>query len=152
MNNRSFALAASLVLAGSPFAAAQAADAPAAASLPPAYIIHKLSQDGIKLRALETERGAYEARVEATDGTLVKVGVDPQTAELTDAYSRAAVRTAEGPAPVVNAAEAISAVAATGYWDVQDISFKRGAWRVSALDDNGKAGRFTVDGTSGAIR
>jgi hypothetical protein len=39
------------------------------APLPPAYIIHKLSQDGIKLRALEAERGAYEARVEATDGT-----------------------------------------------------------------------------------
>lgn len=152
MKNRSFVLAASLVLAGALLSSAEAADTPAVTPLPPAYIIHKLSQDGIKLRSLEAERGAYEARVEATDGTLVKVGVDPQTAELTDAYSHAAARKADGPAPAIDAAEAIRAVAATGYWNTQKISFKRGVWQVAALDDTGKAGRFTVDGASGAVK
>ncbi|MCR6630718.1 MAG: PepSY domain-containing protein [Magnetospirillum sp.] len=129
-------------------AAAQAAEPP----LPVTHIVYKLAQDGIAVRSLEAEDGAYEARVEATDGTIVKVGIDPQTAELTDAYSHARARRAHGPAPKVSAAEAIQAVAATGHWDVRAIEFERGAWEVKAGDDQGRMDKFRVDGTTGSVR
>lgn len=122
------------------------------APLPPTYIIHKLTTDGVALRALEAERGGYEARIEATDGTIVKVGIDPQTAELTDAYSHARARKAEGAAPKVSAADAIQAVATTGHWDIRDIEFEDGAWEVAAGDDNGSMDKFRVDGATGIIR
>lgn len=130
----------------------RAADAAGEAPLPPTYIIHKLTQDGIALRALEAERGGYEARVEATDGSLVQVGIDPQTAELTDAYGHARARKADGPAPRVDAAAAIQAVAVTGHWDVGEVEYEHGAWRIDAGDDAGRTRRFTVDADTGAIR
>lgn len=131
---------------------AQATDPSAAAPLPPTYVIHKLTEDGVQLRKLELERGGYEAWVEATDGSLVKFGVDPQTAELTDEYSHARARRPDGPVPQVNAAEAIQAVAATGYWDVREIEYEKGAWEVKARDDTGRKGKFKVDPVTGAVR
>jgi hypothetical protein len=119
--------------------------------LPTTYIVHKLEADGIPVRSVEAEDGIYEARVVATDGTIVKVGVDPQTAELTDAYSHARARAAKGTAPKVNAAEAIQAVAYTGFWDVRAVEFEDGAWMVKARDDLGARGRFAVDPMNGTV-
>lgn len=122
------------------------------AVLPPAYIIHKLTSDGIHLRKLEAENGIYEARVEATDGSIVKVGIDPHTAELTDAYSHSRARKPEGAAPKINAAEAIQAVAYSGHWDVREIEFERGMWQVAALDDAGNKDVFVVDSVTGSVK
>ena len=143
------ALTASLVALG--FAtAAQAADPEP--TLPPTYIVHKLTADGIALRSLEAEKGAYEARVEATDGTIVKVGIDPQTADLTDAYSHARARKAEGPAPKVSAADAIQTAATTGYWDIREVELEKGVWEIKARDDRGRSTTMEVDATTGALR
>jgi hypothetical protein len=128
------------------------ADIAADAPLPPTYIVYKLTQDGIALRQLEAGHGVYEARVEATDGSIVKVGVDPLTAELTDAFSHARARAADGASPRINAAEAIQAVAATGYWDIGAIEYERGMWQVRARDDQGRSGRFAVDPTTGVVK
>lgn len=130
--------------------AAQAGEPDAA--LPPAYIIHKLTSDGIHLRKLEAENGIYEARVEATDGSIVKVGIDPRTADLTDAYSHARARKPDGAAPGITAAEAIQAVAYRGHWNVREIEFERGVWQVAALDDAGNNEVFTVDAATGAVK
>lgn len=132
-------------------AVAIAAPAFAQEPLPATYLIHKLTVDGLELRSIEAERGAYEARVVATDGSIVKVGVDPQTVDLTDAYSHATPRTADGAAPKVNAAEAIQAAANTGYWDVRELNFKRGQWLVDARDDQGRSRTVTVDGGTGMV-
>ncbi len=134
--------------------AAQAADANSGADapLPPTFIVYKLAQDGIPLRKLKAEGGIYEARVEATDGSIVKVGIDPQTAELTDAYSHARPRQADGAAPKVDAAQAIQAVAATGYWDIREIEFEKGGWEVKARNDDGRRAKFIVDAVSGQVR
>ncbi|MEW5727617.1 MAG: PepSY domain-containing protein [Pseudomonadota bacterium] len=131
---------------------ARAAEAGADATLPPTFIVYKLAQDGIALRKLEAEGGIYEARVEATDGSIVKVGIDPQTAELTDAYSHARPRRADGAAPKVDAAQAVQAVAATGYWDVREIEFEKGGWEVKARDDDGRRAKFIVDAVTGTVR
>lgn len=128
-----------------------AAPALAQDNLPATYLVHKLTADGLELRSLEPEDGVYEARVVATDGQLVKVGIDPQTAELTDAYSHAKARPASGPAPAVNAAQAIQAAATTGYWDVREVEYKRGHWQVEARNDQGRERTVTVDGTTGAV-
>lgn len=120
-------------------------------ALPPTYVVHKLTADGLELRSLEAERGIYEARVVATDGTIVKVGVDPQTAELTDAFSHAKARPAEATAPRLNASQAIMAAAGTGYWDVREVELKRGQWKVDARNDQGRSRTVTVDATSGAV-
>lgn len=127
-----------------------AAPAFAADALPATYLVHKLTGDGIALRSLESERGIYEARVTATDGTIVKVGVDPQTAELTDAYSHAKAHPAE-PATRLTASQAIMAAAATGYWDIRDVDFKRGVWHVTARNDDGASRTLAVDDASGAV-
>lgn len=136
--------------------AAQAADAGrdigSGNALPPTFIVYKLAQDGIALRKLEAEGGIYEARVEATDGSIVKVGIDPQTAELTDAYSHARARKADGPAPKVDAAQAIQAVAATGYWDIREIEFENGGWKVKAGDDSGRRANFIVDAATAEVK
>lgn len=121
------------------------------AALPPAYLVHKLTADGLELRSLEAERGLFEARVVATDGQIVKVGIDPRTAELTDAYSHAKARPAEAVPPKVNAAQAIMAAAATGYWDVREVEYKRGRWQVEAADDQGRTRTVHVDGATGAV-
>lgn len=131
-----------------------AAAAPALAqeqALPPTYVVHKLTADGLQLRSLEAERGGFEARVVATDGQIVKVGIDPQTAELTDAYSHAKARPAEVAPPKVNASQAIMAAAATGYWDVREVEYKRGQWRVEAADDQGRTRTVRVDGATGTV-
>lgn len=122
-----------------------------AETLNPTYLVHKLTADGLELRSLEAERGIYEARVVATDGTIVKVGVDPQTAELTDAFSHADARPAQGEAPKVNAAQAIMAAAGTGYWDVREVELKRGQWKVEARDDQGRNRTLTVDAATGKV-
>lgn len=132
--------------------AAQAADAGADTVLPPTFIVYKLAQDGIPLRKLEAEGGIYEARVEATDGSIVKVGIDPQTAELTDAYSHARPHQADGAAPKVDAAQAIQAVAATGYWDVREVEFEKGGWEVKARNDDGRRAKFIVDAVTGEVK
>lgn len=132
--------------------AAHAADTVADTALPPTFIVYKLAQDGIPLRKLEAEDGIYEARVVATDGSIVKVGIDPQTAELTDAYSHARPRQADGTAPKVDAAQAIQAVAATGYWDVREIEFETGGWEVKARNDDGRRAKFVVDAVTGEVR
>lgn len=120
-------------------------------ALNPTYLVHKLTADGLELPSLEAERGIYEARVVATDGTIVKVGIDPQTAELTDAFSHAEARPADGATPKVNASQAIMAAASTGYWDVGDVEYKRGQWRVDARDDQGHRRTVTVDATTGMV-
>jgi len=136
--------------------AAQAADAGrdtgSGNALPPTFIVYKLAQDGIPLRKLEVEGGIYEARVEATDGSIVKVGIDPQTAELTDAYSHARARKADGPVPKIDAAQAVQAVAATGYWDIREIEFEKGGWEVKAHNDNGRGAKFIVDAVTGEVK
>lgn len=142
------ALTASILALGFATTATQAAGQ----TLPPTYIVHKLTTDGIALRSLEAEKGAYEARVEATDGTIVKVGIDPQTAELTDAYSHARARKAEDPAPKVSAAEAIQTAATTGYWDIREIELEKGVWEIEARDDRGRSTTMEVDAATGALR
>lgn len=134
-------------------AAAVAVAAPAAAqeTLPVTYVVHKLAADGLEIRSLEPEDGIYEARVVATDGTIVKVGVDPQTAELTDAYSHAKARRDRGPAPKVDAAHAIMAAAATGYWDVREVEYEHGRWEVDARDDRGHSRKLIVDAVTGKV-
>lgn len=141
-------LTASILALGFAATAGQAAGQ----TLPPTYIVHKLTGDGIALRSLEVEEGAYEARVETTDGAIVKVGVDPQTAELTDAYSHARARKAEGPAPKISAADAIQTAAATGYWDVREIELEKGVWEIEARDDHGRDKTIEVDAATGALR
>jgi hypothetical protein len=131
--------------------AAQAADAGADATLPPTFIVYKLAQDGIPLRKLEAEGGIYEAHVEATDGSIVKVGIDPQTAELTDAFSHSRPRRADGAAPKIDAAQATQTVAATGYWDIREVEFKKGGWEVKARNDDGRRAKFIVDAVSGQV-
>lgn len=142
---KTFATAAAFALLAS--GAAFAADA-----LPPTYVVYKLTADGVQLRSLEAERGIYEARVLATDGSIVKVGIDPQTAELTDAFSHAKARTTREPAPRVSAAEAVQAAAATGFWDVAAIEYEKGAWDVTTRDDQGRVRRVSVDGATGLVR
>lgn len=119
--------------------------------LPAAYLVHKLSADGLELRSLEAERGGYEARVVATDGSIVKVGVDGRTADLTDAYSHAKPRRAEADSPRVGAVEAMVTAAGAGYWDLRELEYKRGHWLVEAADDQGRVHKVAVDGTTGLI-
>lgn len=144
------ALALSALVLGLSSAAAMAEDA--TPSLPPTYIVHKLTGDGIALRALEYENGIYEAKVLATDGSIVTVGVDPGTAELTDAFATKTPRRAKEPPPAIDAAQAIQAAAVTGYWDVREVKFEHGAWRIKAADDSGRLARLAVDGASGTLR
>lgn len=132
-------------------AAATVAPAFAQEALPVTYLVHKLTADGLELRSLEPEHGAYEARVVATDGSIVKVGIDPQTAELTDAYSHADARRDRGPSPKVDAARAIMAAASTGYWDVREVELKRGQWKVDARDDLGRSRTLHVDAVTGKV-
>lgn len=133
--------------------AALIAAAPAFAQerLPVTYLVHKLTGDGIQVRAIEAERGIYEARLVATDGSIVKVGIDPQTADLTDAFSGAKARVAKGPAPKLTASEAVMAAAGTGYWDVQQIELEKGRWLVDARDDQGRSRIVAVDAETGAV-
>lgn len=119
--------------------------------LPAAYLVHKLSADGLELRSLEAERGGYEARVVATDGSIVKVGVDGRTADLTDAYSHAKPYRAETDSPRIGAVEAMVAAAGAGYWDLRELEYKRGHWQVEAADDQGRVRKVAVDGTTGMI-
>lgn len=119
--------------------------------LPAAYLVHKLSADGLELRSLEAERGGYEARVVATDGSIVKVGVDGRTADLTDAYSHAKPRRAEADSPRVGAVEAMVTAAGAGYWDLRELEYKRGHWLVEAADDQGRVRKVAVNGTTGLI-
>ncbi|MGE5476198.1 MAG: PepSY domain-containing protein [Bacteroidales bacterium] len=128
-----------------------AAPAVAGEQLPATYLIHKLTVDGVQLRSLEPESRIYEARVEATDGSIVKVGVDPESVYLTDAYSHASARKPDGAAPKLNAAEAIQAAAYTGYWDVREVKFRDGRWQVDARNDQGRSRTVTVDATSGMV-
>lgn len=121
------------------------------APLPAAYLVHKLAAEGLELRSLEAEDGGYEARVVATDGSIVKVGVDARTADLTDAYSHAKPRRAETDSPRVGAVEAMVAAAETGYWDLRELEYKRGHWLVEAADDQGRVRKVAVDGTTGMI-
>jgi hypothetical protein len=132
--------------------AAQAADAGADTALPPTFIVYKLAQDGIRLRKLEVDGGIYKAYVEATDGSIIKVGIDPQTAELTDAYSHARPRKSDGAAPKVEAAQAVQAVATTGYWDIREVEYEKGGWEVKAANDDGRRAKFTVDAATGEIK
>lgn len=119
--------------------------------LPAAYLVHKLSADGLELRSIEAERGSYEARVVATDGSIVKVGVDGRTADLTDAYSHAKPHRAETDSPRIGAVEAMVTAAGAGYWDLRELEYKRGHWLVEAADDQGRVRKVAVDGTTGMI-
>lgn len=119
--------------------------------LPAAYLVHKLSADGLELRSIEAERGGYEARVVATDGSIVKVGVDGRTADLTDAYSHAKPRRAEADSPRIGAVEAMVTAAGAGYWDLRELEYKRGHWLVEAADDQGRVRKVAVDGITGMI-
>ncbi|MGE5547065.1 MAG: PepSY domain-containing protein [Solirubrobacterales bacterium] len=129
--------------------AASAEERIPATALPPTHIVHKLVGDGVDLRGLEYERGAYEARVRTTDGKLIKMAVDPLSGDFTDSRSR--VRDDAGPAPRLSASDAVMAVAATGHWDVSEIEYRGGAWMVRASDDKGASARFAVDDTSGQL-
>lgn len=132
--------------------AATAAPALAQESLNPTYLIHKLTVDGVQLRSLEPARGIYRAKVLATDdATVVKVGVDPASVFLTDAYSHAKTGKAKGDLPRLTAAEAIQAAAYTGYWDVRELGYKHGTWLVTARDDNGRSRTVAVDAASGVV-
>lgn len=141
-----------LALASAVQAADAGRDTGTANPLPPTFIIHKLAQDGVALRKLEAEDGIYEARVEASDGSIVKVGIDPQTAELTHTFSHSRPRRADGAAPKIDAAQAIQAVAATGYWDIREVEYEKGGWEVKAGNDDGRRAKFTVDAATGEVR
>lgn len=135
----------------STLAAGIAAPAFAQEILPPTYVVHKLTAEGVQLRSLEPEHGIYEAEVVTTDGRIVKVGVDPRTGDLTDAYSHARARVAKEPAPAINAAQAIMAAANTGYWDVREVEYEHGRWEIEARNDLGWKRTVTVDGVTGAL-
>lgn len=120
--------------------------------LPAAYVVHKLTADGIALRGLEAEDGLYQAKIDAGDGTIVTVGIDPTTAELTDAFNRSRPHRAKGDEPKVSAAEAITSVAATGHWDLREVEYEKGRWEVKAADDQGQVEKFVVDATTGSVR
>ncbi|GEM_PF-2360056 len=120
--------------------------------LPAAYVVHKLAADGIALRALETEDGMYRARVDAGDGTVVTVGIDPYTADLTDDFNTAHPHRSKGTGPNVSAADAIVAVADAGHWDVREVEYEKGRWEVKAADDQGQVEDFVVDAATGKLR
>ena len=120
--------------------------------LPAAYMVHKLTADGIALRGLEAEDGLYRAQVDAGDGTIVTVGIDPFTAELTDDFSRSRPHRAKGEGPKLSAADAIISVAGTGHWDLREIEYEKGRWEVEAADDQGRVEDFIVDATTGRLR
>lgn len=138
------------VLGGTILSAQAFAATPDNGHLPPTYIVYKLVQDGVQLRKLETEHDVYEAWVDAGDGTLVKVGVDPHNAELTADFNDS--RNNNHQSPAVDAAQAVQTVAATGHWDVREIGLKNGTWQVKAADDAGQMEKFRVDAQSGQIR
>jgi len=120
--------------------------------LPAAYVVHKLTADGIALRGLEAEDGLYQAKIDAGDGTIVTVGIDPFTAELTDDFNRSRPHRAKGEAPKLSAAAAITAVADTGHWDVSEVEYEKGRWEVKAADDQGRVEEFVVDASTGRLR
>lgn len=120
-------------------------------ALPAAYLVHKLSADGLQLRSIEAEDGVFEARVVATDGQLVKVGVDPHTAFLTDDFSHARPGRPEKVAPRVGAVEAMVAAAETGFWDLREMDYEHGRWEVKAADDQGRVREIHVNGTTGKV-
>lgn len=138
------------VLSGAILSTQASAANPDNGHLPPTYIVYKLVQDGVQLRKLEAEHNIYEAWVDAGDGTLVKVGIDPHTAELTADFNDS--RDNKHQSPMVDAAQAVQTVAATGHWDVREIGLKNGIWQVKAADDAGQMEKFRVDGQSGQIR
>lgn len=118
--------------------------------LPATYIIYKLAQDGIQLRKLEAEGTGYEAWIASTDGTLSKVAIDPQTAELTATTKQS--RDQRQPAPSVDAVQAIQTVTEAGHWDIREIELKKDIWRVKAGDDEGNMDKFHVDAQTGQLR
>lgn len=115
-----------------------------AGAMNPAAMVHTLVEDGLDLRSLEVRHGTYLARIGTGSGEVVTVGIDPQSAMLTDAFSSVPARRDAGPAPTINAAQAIIAAAHEGYWDIGAVELKRGAWRVQAQNGN-----IFVDATSG---
>lgn len=117
-----------------------------------AYLVHKLTADGIALRGLESEDGIYQAKIDAGDGTIVTVGIDPITAELTDDFNRSRTHRTKGEAPKLSAAEAVTSVAGTGHWDLREVEYEKGRWEVKAADDQGVVEEFVVDATTGALR
>lgn len=141
-----------LTWAGAALAQSQPQFAATPERLPAAYVVHKLTADGIALRGLETEGRLYQAKIDAGDGTIVTVGIDPTTAELTDDFNRSHPHRAKGVGPKLSAAEAITSVAATGHWDLREVEYEKGRWEVKAADDQGQVEDFVVDAATGTLR
>lgn len=120
-----------------------------AGSLPATHVVHALVVDGLDLRSLDVRHGAYAARIGTGSGEVVTVGIDPVTGEITDAFSSVPARRDESPAPGIDAAGAIMAVAGEGFWDIGRVELKGDAWRVEARNDSGQTGHFMVDAASG---
>ncbi|MBF0327320.1 MAG: PepSY domain-containing protein [Alphaproteobacteria bacterium] len=117
--------------------------------LPPAAVIHQLVADGHDLRKVEYERGRYDALVRTADARLVKMAVDPMTGHVIAASDRA--KRTDVQAVPVNAVEAIVAAAGEGHYDVTELEFRDGRYRVQARDDDGKTARVEIDAQTGQI-
>ncbi len=129
--------------------AVHAAETPSADVLPPTYIVHQLVGLGYDVREVEFEDGVYEAEVRNAEGKIVDVEIDPISGALLSAAPAPAPQ--PDPSVAVNAAAAIETVALAGYWDITELDWKNGAYRIRARDDAGSSARFTVDGRSGQI-
>jgi uncharacterized membrane protein YkoI len=133
-------------------AVARADDVIPAGALPPAALVHQLVADGHDLRRLDYERGRYEARIRTAQGRLVKVAVDPRTGRP---YAPQASWDKDGkdggPAVAVTAVEAIVAAAGEGHYDVRELEFRDGRYRVTAADDAGIPARVEVDAADGRV-
>lgn len=129
--------------------AVQAAETPTANILPPTYIVHQLVSQGYDVREVEFDDGVYEAEVRNAEGRIVEVEIDPISGALLSPPPAPA--TQPDPSVAIDASTAIETVAMAGYWDITELDWKNGAYRISARDDAGSKARFTVDARSGQI-
>jgi len=149
MSTKIALLATALVAAGT---AALADDRIPTTAFPPAAIIHQLVADGYDVRKLEFERGRYDVQVRSTDGKLLKLAADPTTGK---AYSPSATANRSprdaGAAVPTNAAEAITLAAMEGHYDVTELKFRDGIYRIEARDSAGAPARIDVDAQTAQI-
>jgi uncharacterized membrane protein YkoI len=117
--------------------------------LPPAAVIHQLVADGHDVRKVEFERGRYDALVRTNDARLVKMAVDPLTGKAISASDRA--KRTDVQAVPVSAVQAIVAAAEEGHYDVTELEFRDGRYRVQARDEAGKSARVEIDAQTGQI-
>ncbi|OAN49440.1 PepSY domain-containing protein [Magnetospirillum moscoviense] len=77
------------------------------------------------------------------------MAVDPMTGHVIAASDRA--KRTDVQAVPVNAVEAVVAAAGEGHYDVTELEFRDGRYRVQARDDDGKTARVEIDAQTGQI-